>query len=122
MKRDRQYSATSTSWAATYKCKECGKEFTVPPYSDWGYRYGATMCCSYHCMRAMRAADLAKAAAPKPKPEPKPKPCKRVLVSDADKSAFYKLRLEGKTYMDITRITGWSRATVEYHLRKAGLV
>lgn len=46
----------------TYRCKNCKKSFEIPFYctDGWGYWYGASICCGYKCMMAMRAKDLAK--------------------------------------------------------------
>lgn len=40
-----------------HKCPQCGGLFQV--FGDqWGYDYGGTRVCSYHCMRDMRKKDL----------------------------------------------------------------
>lgn len=42
---------------STHKCPQCGGLFQV--FGDqWGYDYGGTRVCSYHCMRDMRKKDL----------------------------------------------------------------
>ena len=48
----------STGTIRNYKCPGCGKLFTLPPgtrRADWGYAYGANLCCSWSCQRATEA-------------------------------------------------------------------
>lgn len=42
---------------AVFKCACCRKSFDTSMYLSWPWWYGAKICCSYKCMRKMRADD-----------------------------------------------------------------
>ncbi len=98
-------------------CKQCGKRFEVHAFMDWGYKYGRFYACSYHCMRALRAADMAARRPVEKKPVPRGL---KKLVSKDEKALMIRLRAEGMTMAAIARETGRPLATVDYHLKKEG--
>ena len=118
--RERQYSASHVAYASGYKCAHCGKQFVVNAWCDWGYRYGALMCCSYSCMRAMRAEDIERQSRPKPGTAPRKRP--RTPVEQAEIDEIISRFNAGKRVTEIARALGRPYETVKYHIRKAGLV
>ena len=125
-------NALAKEFGAMEKCACCGKRWRVP--DEWGYWYGAHICCSYRCMRAMAAADKSRdrvreEIAGVPRPD---KPSKKKNY-DAGRGAGYKkftpeliekmlsLRRSGMNCSQIARQLDRPLSTVNKYCRRFGL-
>lgn len=88
---------------STHKCPQCGGLFQV--FGDqWGYDYGGTRVCSYHCMRDMRKKDL-EGETMKGKP-----------MTAEQVSAIYEFWRQHRTKEQIMSTLNVSRATVNRYI------
>jgi hypothetical protein len=88
-----------------YKCRNCGKTFEIPFYcTEWGYWYGAHICCGYSCMRKLQAKEQAKLSMPKAKTQ--------WVMTPKEIEAIERAILKGKSTMVIAKESGRSSSAI----------
>lgn len=101
------------------KCNCCGKMF---PHTEYhGYWYGDLICCSYHCMRKLRAEDLerrrrkleedAEALSGRPGP-----------LKEEERAEILRLTDRGVTVVDIAKRVERSPECVRRCIRDSGRI
>jgi transcriptional regulator len=78
-------------------CPVCGTGFIYEKSFGWGYAYGASLVCSYHCMRIMRRDEM---------------------TDEAIKNRVRELRAEGRTAGEIADELGISAQAVGGLMRR----
>lgn len=93
------------------KCPECKKIFEAT--SEWGYRIGATLYCTYSCMRAAeKRMDEAKKAKEQQKKEA------WSSVREYDYEDIQRRRAAGESVKSIADSYGVSSATISVYIKK----
>lgn len=87
-------------------CENCGKSF-FHPYVEWGYYYDGKICCSYKCMREMRAKEFMGDGQMKGR-----------HLTKQDREQMYGLFDGGKTVKEVMQLTGLAHTTVERYRRE----
>lgn len=96
------------------KCPECKKIFEAT--SEWGYRIGTTLYCTYSCMRAAeKRMDEAKKAKEQQKKEA------WSSVREYDYEEIQRRRAAGETIKGIANSYGVSSATLSVYLKKMAI-
>lgn len=112
------------------KCERCGAPRRVISSDSWGYWYGVHFCCSYHCMRAMEAADTTRERVraeidgiPLPSKPKKARPprARYLRIGDEDLERLLQMRREGKCYREIGQALGRATSTVGTYCRRHNL-
>ena len=109
-------------YSAHRVCRACGEEFDIPMYViEWGWRYGAEYCCSYHCMKALERSDLRRDPyAPKPRKKTGPKAGTVQVhkpISDHERVMICKMHSSGMSLGAICRQTHRCMKTVRMIVR-----
>lgn len=121
-------NALAKEFGAMEKCACCGKRWRVP--DEWGYWYGARICCSYRCMRALAARDKTRERVmaeidgiPLPGKPKKPRPprARYLRIGDEDLERLLQMRRDGKCYREIGQALGRATSTVGTYCRRHGL-